>query len=149
MLLADCHLQAGDYQRVIDLLQPLEAKNPDDLGLAYMLGMAYLHSRRVQEGQPLLDRILRNGDSAEARFLLGARMFESGDYPAAVRQLASAAELNPELPQLQSLYGQALLLTGDADGAAAALRKELSGNPNDYAANLFLGDILTTRKQFR
>ncbi len=132
MLLADCNLQLGRDQRVIELLQPLESENQSDLGMAYMLGMALLRSGRIQEGQLLLDRILRNGDTPEARFLLGTRMFESGDYPAAVKQLASAAELNPHLPSLQSFYGQALLSTGDPDGAAQAFRQELAANPNDY-----------------
>lgn len=148
MLLADCHLQMGDYQRVIDLLQPLERSNSSDLGLDYMLGTALLQSGRIPEGQVLLDRILHNGDSPEARFLLGTRMIASGDYPAAVKQLASAVALNPSLPQLQSLYGQALLNTGDPDAAAAAFRKELAGNPNDYASNLRLGQILLVRKQY-
>ena len=148
MLLADCYLQTGEDDRVIELLQPLEAQQPDDLALAYMLGLASLHKGHTKEGQLLLDRILRNGDTAEARFLLGTRMFESGDYPAAVKQLASAVELNPALPQLQSLYGRALLNTGDAAAAAAAFQKELTNNANDYAANLGLGQILTFRKQF-
>jgi Flp pilus assembly protein TadD len=148
MLLADCYLQSGDDRRVIDLLQPLEEQNRNDLGLSYMLGMALIRVDRIQEGQALLDRILRNGDSAEARFLLGTRMFESRDYPAAVRQFASAAELNPKLPQLQSLYGLALLNTGDPDAAAAAFRAELAASPNDYPSNLHLGEILTMRNQF-
>lgn len=147
MLLADCNLQLGRDQRVIDLLEPLEAENRSDLGLAYMLGMAFLRSGNISEGQLLLDRILSNGDTPEARFLLGTRMFESGDYPAAVKQLASAAELNPHLPSLQSFYGQALLSTGDADGAAQAFRTELAADPNDYRSNLGLAQILTARKQ--
>jgi tetratricopeptide (TPR) repeat protein len=148
MLLADCHLRTGDNRRVIDLLQPLEQQMPDDLGLAYMLGMALMRTDRIQEGQALLDRILRNGNSAEARFLLGTRMFESGDYPAAVRQFATAAELNPRLPQLQSFYGRALLNTGDPDAAAVAFRRELAADPTDYPSNLHLGEIQTMRKQF-
>jgi len=76
-------------------------------------------------------------------------MFEAGDFPAAVKQLSAAAELNPRLPQLQSLYGRALLNTGDPDAAEEAFRKELAGNPNDYAANLGLGQILVARKQFQ
>jgi tetratricopeptide (TPR) repeat protein len=75
-------------------------------------------------------------------------MFESGDYPAAVKQLASAAELNPHLTQLQSLYGRALLNTGDPQAASEAFRKELSTNPNDYQANLGLAQIDIARKQF-
>ncbi|MBV8864747.1 MAG: tetratricopeptide repeat protein [Acidobacteriaceae bacterium] len=146
MLLADCSLQLGRDQRVIDLLLPLEA-DQSDLTVAYMLGMALLRSGRIPEGQVLLDRILRNGDSPEAHFLLGTRMFESGDYPAAVKEFASAVELNPKVPLLQSFYGQALLSTGDPDGAAEAFRKELATNANDFRSNLGLAQILTARKQ--
>lgn len=147
MLLADCSLQLGRDQSVIELLRPLESQNQGDLGIAYMLGMALLRSGHIPEAQLLLDRILRNGDTPEARFLLGTRMFESGDFAAAVKQLASAVELNPHLSSLQSFYGQALLLTGDPDGAAQAFRTELAANPNDYRSNLGLGQILAARKQ--
>ncbi len=148
MLLADGHLQLGDNRRVIELLQPLATENTEDLGVAYMLGTALLREQRIQEGQLLLDRILRNGDSAEARFLLGTRMFESGDFPAAVKQFASAIDLNAHLPQLQSFYGQALLNTGDPDAASAAFRQELGSNPGDFDSNLGLAQILIARKQF-
>jgi tetratricopeptide (TPR) repeat protein len=74
-------------------------------------------------------------------------MFVAGDFPAAVKQLASAIELNPSLPGLESLYGQALLNTGDPDAAAAAFRKELASNPNDFAANLYLADIFIARNK--
>ncbi len=148
LLLADCYLQMGEDQQVIELLEPIQAQNANDLGFAYMLGTALIRQRRIGEGQVFLDRILRNGDTAEARFLLGTRMFSSGDYPAAVKELASAIELNPNLPQLQSFYGRALLNTGDAEAAGIAFRKELQRDPNEFAANLGLGQILTERKRF-
>jgi tetratricopeptide (TPR) repeat protein len=91
---------------------------------------------------------LQNGDSVEARFRRGTRLFESGDYPAAVKELARAIELNPRLPQLQRFYGLALLNTGDPVGAAAAFRRELAQNPDDYASNLGLGQILIVAKQY-
>ena len=91
---------------------------------------------------------LQAEDSAEAHFLLGKRLLESGNYPAAVRELARAIELNPKLPQLQSSYGLALLNTGDPVGAAAAFRRELAENPKDFAANLALGQILIVSKQY-
>jgi tetratricopeptide (TPR) repeat protein len=147
LLLADCDLQLGENQQVVDLLEPMQAANADDLGFAYMLGTALIRMQHIQQGQVFLDRILRNGDTPEARFLLGTRMFESGDYPAAVKQLAAAADLNPNLPELQSYYGRALLATGDPDAASSAFRKELALNPGDYAANLGLGQILAARKQ--
>jgi tetratricopeptide (TPR) repeat protein len=92
--------------------------------------------------------ILGDEDSAEAHFLAGRKLFESGNYPAAVKELARAIELNPKLPQLQSYYGLALLNTGDPLGAAAAFRQELTEDPNDFAANLALGQVLIVSKQY-
>ena len=92
--------------------------------------------------------IPRNEESAEAHFLLGRQLVESGNYPAAVKELARAIELNPKLPQLQSYYGLALLNTGDPASAAAAFRRELAVNPEDYASNLALGQILIVSKQY-
>ncbi len=147
LLLADSQLQLGNDARVIELLQPLSSDN-SDLSISYMLGIAYLHKQQIRESQVFLDRILSNGDTAEARLLMGTRMFETGDYPAAVTKLASAIALNPDLPGVQSLYGRALLNTGDPDAAAAAFRKELAANPNDFPANLALAQILLVRKQY-
>jgi len=148
LLLADSQLQLGNDGRVVELLQPLADTDRSDLSVAYMLGMALLRKQRIDEAQVLLDRILGNGDTAEARFLLGTRVFETGDYPAAAEKLAGAIALNPAVPGLQSLYGRALLETGDPDGAAEAFRKEIASNPNDFAANLGLGQILLLRKNY-
>src|SRR6185437_3712363 len=56
LLLADCDLQLGRDQQVIELLQPIQAQNANDLGFAYMLGTALIRQRRIQEGQVFLDR---------------------------------------------------------------------------------------------
>lgn len=148
LLLADGLLQLGSNARVIELLQPLAKENPNDLAIAYMLGTALLREQRTGEGEVYLDRILRNGDTAEARFLLGTRMFASGDYPAAVKELGSAIALNPHLLQLQSFYGRALLRTGDPDAALRAFQEELAVNPGDFDANLGVAQILAVRKKF-
>jgi tetratricopeptide (TPR) repeat protein len=145
LLLADCRLRTGEFQDAIDLLTPFEASEPDQPALDYVLGMALLRTGRIPEGQARVDRILRRGDSAEGRFLMGAALFMAGNYPGAVTELAKAAALNPDVPSLQSYYGQALLFTGDADGATEAFRKELAANPNDFDANFQLASILAHR----
>ena len=145
LLLAYCRLRTGEFQKAIDLLTPLEASQPDDPALDYVLGMALIRSGRVAEGQMRVDRILRRGDSAEGHFLMGTALFTAGNYPGAVTELARAVALNPDVPSLESYYGQALLFTGDADGAAAAFRKELAANPNDFDANYQLASILAHR----
>jgi tetratricopeptide (TPR) repeat protein len=145
LLLADCRLRTGEFQKAIDLLTPLEASQPDQPALDYILGMALIRNGRVTEGQLRVDRILRRGDSAEGHFLLGTALFTAGNYPGAVTELAKAVALNPAVPSLQSYYGQALLFTGDADGATEAFRKELASNPNDFDANFQLASILAHR----
>lgn len=147
LLIADCDLRMGHDDAVISVLEPLEERNPDNLAIAYLLGTALIREHRAAEGQRFIDSILRHGDPAAARYLLGSEQFEAGNYPAAVKELASSVQANPKLPGLQSLYGQALLITGDPDGAEAAFRKALLADPNDFEANLRLGQILVERKQ--
>jgi tetratricopeptide (TPR) repeat protein len=147
LLLADCRLRMGEFQKAVDVVTPLEAAHAEDMALNYVLGMALIRLGRVADGQIRVDRILRRGDSAEGHFVLGSALFGSGNYPAAVKELNQAAALNPEVPSLQSYLGQALLFTGDADSAAAAFRKELAANPNDYDANFQLASILARRGQ--
>ena len=49
------------------------AEPPKISAIAYLLGTALIRDGQLQEGQKRVDKILRNGDSAEARFLLGNR----------------------------------------------------------------------------
>jgi tetratricopeptide (TPR) repeat protein len=140
LLLADCWLQLGENRKVIDLLTPLG--NQDDLGITYMLGTALIRDKQVIRGQYLLDRILKNGDSAEARLLMGTAKLDVLDYAGALQDLSRAVELNPKLASVYGYYGQALMATGDTPAAVAAFRKELEQNPNDFDSHLNLAALL-------
>jgi tetratricopeptide (TPR) repeat protein len=141
LLLADCRLRLGENKEVIKLLTPLEKSGPADLAVAYMLGTALVRDQQTARGQVLIERILRNGDSAEARLLLGTTKMIGNDYAGARADLQRAVELNPKLPDVYSYYGLALLRTGDTTSAAEAFRKELEANPNDFTSNLQLGAL--------
>lgn len=142
LLLADCYLALGKNKNVIELLTPLSTNKPDDLAISYLLGTALVRDEQIDRGQVLIDRILRNGDSAEARLLLGATKLHARDYPAALVDLAKAVELNPKLPDVYAYYGQALVRTGDVSGATEAFRKALAANPHDFQSNLQLAVLL-------
>jgi tetratricopeptide (TPR) repeat protein len=135
-LLGDCWLQMGETRKVIDLLSEFDRKYPQDMAITYMLGTALLREKRTSEAQHLLDRILSKGESAESALLLGFSLYQLHDNKAAVRQLARAIQLNPNLPTVHALYAQALKETGDTDGAAEQFRLELKQNPYDYVANI-------------
>jgi len=142
LLLADCWLRLGENQKVITMLDPLYAAHRDDGGLAYLLGTALVRDGQTNRGQLVIDKILHNGDSAEARLLMGTTKFSVHDFAGAVKDLARAVELNTSLPSVHSYYGQALLATGDAAGAMRQFRLELQQDPNDFNSNLDLGALL-------
>jgi tetratricopeptide (TPR) repeat protein len=142
LLLADCHLQLGENRKVIQLLSPLEARTTNDRLLAYVLGTALINDKQVERGQVLIDRIFREGDTAEVRVLMGTAHIMTGDYQAALKEFERALEMNPRLPTLHALYGKALMPVGDTERASQAFRQELEINPNDFESNLFLGILL-------
>lgn len=141
-LSADCKLQLGRPADAVALLEPLAATHQDDAALSYLLGMAYLGSGDEKKGQLLIDRILRHGDSAEAQVLMGVAKRRAGDLKEAVEDLKRAVALNPKLPGVRALYGQALLEAGNPDLARTELEAELASNPLDFDANLYLGVLL-------
>jgi tetratricopeptide (TPR) repeat protein len=145
---ADCHLRMGAAKTVIALLAPIEPTRQDDLALAYMLGLAYFQEKDVTRGGPLVDRILKRGESAEAHLMLGMAKRGGGDLAGALASLEKAVALNPELPGAHSLYGRALLETGNRDRAQAAFEAELARNPLDFDAQLYTGVLLKEDQQF-
>ncbi len=141
-LLADCDLRLGENKKVIDLLTPLESQMAGDNGFNYMLGTALIRDKQTGRGQLLVDRILRVGDSAEARLMMGESKMSIADFKGALEDFQKAVELNAKLPDVYSYYGMALAATGDTPQAAVAFRKELDSNPNDYTSNVQLGILL-------
>ena len=80
----------------------------------------------------LVDRILREGESAEARLLLGTTKMNAQEFAGALVDLKKAAELNPQLPDVFSYYGMALLATGDMAARGRGFPKELESNPERF-----------------
>jgi tetratricopeptide (TPR) repeat protein len=142
LLLADCSLQLGQEARVVKLLTPRESEFTEDRLFAYLLGTALVRQGDVLRGQTYIDRLFKDGESAEGLLLLGAQYLRRGDAREAVPRLKRAVELNPQLPTVHSLYGVALMNTGDRPAAMAEFRRELQSNPNDFEANLRLGLLL-------
>ncbi len=138
LLLADCWLQQGENRKVIALLEPFDPRYRDDLTFSYLYGIALMQDNRIERGQEIMDRILRNGDSAQARVLMASARMRRLDWKGAKADLERAIEIDPTLPGLHSLYGVVLDECMD-DQASAQYRKELELNPNDFEANFRLG----------
>ncbi|HYK37543.1 tetratricopeptide repeat protein [Alloacidobacterium sp.] len=139
LLLGDCYMRMDRENDVIRVLEPEEKKYPNDLGVAYLLGTALIRQKRVDEGQVLVDRILRNGDSAEAHLMLGTAKMGIQDFAGARDEFAKAVALNPNLPDAHVLYAKALMFTGDSDLSHKQFEAELRVDPYNFDANLQLG----------
>jgi len=148
LLLADCDMRLGKEEDVIRVLEPEEKKYPDDLAICYLLGTALIRQKRVDEGQILVDRILRNGDSAEAHLMLGTAKMNVSDFAGARDEFAKAVALNPNLADAHALYAKALMLTGDSDLSAKEFEAELAVEPYSFEANLQLGAVARQEQNY-
>jgi tetratricopeptide (TPR) repeat protein len=148
LLLADCHLRMGQFKKVQEVLAVLEPTADKDHAVAYLLGLALILDEQPARGQVLIDHILRAGDSAQARLLMGVTRLMALEPAAARDDFARAVALDPGLPSAHASLGQALMQLGDTDAAAREFEAELEGNPNDYDANLYLGVILRQRQLY-
>src|SRR6185437_3080992 len=141
-VLADCYLRLGKNKELVDLLTPVQQADPDNKTFNYLLGTALVRDGQAAKGQVIIDKILRDGDSAEARLLMGTTKFMVNDFSGALVDFQKAVVLNPNLPDVYAYYGLALLSTGDQAGAEKAFRRELKSNPNNFDANLRMGVLL-------
>lgn len=141
ILLAQCYLQLRQDSQCIALLEPLAKENSENLDLLYALGTAMVHTGQRKEGATLLDRVARQGNSAEAYMLAGSSWLDLNAFDQARQDLDSALRLNPALPGLHTLCGVVRDKMGDPRAAEPELRLALAADPNDFQANLTLGAI--------
>ena len=146
-LLADCESRLGSYKAAIAILEPLEKTLAEDQGFDYLFGTALIRDHQTDRGLTWIDRILRRGDSAEARLLLGTTKLDAHDYAAAREDLEKAVELNPKLPEAHAYLGLALVSIGDATGAAKAFQTELTVDPFSFIATFQLAVIAATEQR--
>jgi tetratricopeptide (TPR) repeat protein len=142
LLLADCDLRMGKFQDTIALVEPAYNSRPDDPALEYALGTALIQDGQTQKGAAVIDRMMRNGNSAVAGVLMGASQYAAGDYKTSAATLKKALDANPDIPGAWTIYGRALLNTGENEEAKTAFQRALKSDPNDFDACLHLGGIL-------
>ena len=149
LLLGDCYFRLGEFKKAVTLLEPLEPAHPDEQALIYLLGMSLMRDGQVHKGEVLVNKILSNGDSAEAHLMLGAARLEILDASGAVDELAAAVKLDPKLPMAHYLYGNALLTLGHREDAMECFRQELAIDPNEFGSNLYLGVMLNQGESYK
>jgi Flp pilus assembly protein TadD len=147
ILLADADIHLGDVNEAMSVLTPLAAVNAGNLDFDYVYGSALIKTGKAEEGATLLEKVGAAGNSGDAYMLAGAALLETFDLERTRHDLEEALRLDPKLPGIYSLVGRSRDRTGDAKGAEAAFREALKTSPDDFNANLYLGAILSKRRE--
>lgn len=146
ILLADTEVRLKDPEEALVLLDPLSSVNAENLDFEYVYGSALIAAGRKREGVPHLEKAAQGQNSADAYLLAGATLLQLNDFAPARRDLETALSLNPKLPTIYTLVGQARDETGATKEAEAAFREALKVDSNDFESNLYLGAILYKRR---
>src|SRR5208282_5913804 len=141
-LLADCYLRLGRNEDAVKLLEPAYQAHPDDRAVDYALGTALIRDGQMEKGELVIDRILKDGNTAEANLLMGAAQLAAGESKTSATTIHQALDRDPKLPGGWSLYGRALMKGGDNEGAKAAFERAIQADPNDFDANFHFGRLL-------
>jgi len=147
-LLADSYVHTGQNKKAIDLLWPLFLTGSSDLAVDYVLGTAFARDGQVELAQRAINPLMAGPDSAEKHMLLGTAKFAARDYAGALEDLRKAAEMNPNLPEVNSYYGQALFSNGHTEESKPFFEKELEHNPNDFQSNVHIGLLLKQDQKY-
>jgi cytochrome c-type biogenesis protein CcmH len=90
----------------------------------------------------LEERLKANPDDADGWRMLGLSRYSLQQYPAAAAAYAKAVALKPESGELQSAYGETLVLEAKGTvtpAAKSAFQRAVAADPTDPRARYFLG----------
>lgn len=145
-LLGDCDVKLGRPQDAVDLLQPLDTEGSKNLDFQYVLGTALIRTGRLRDGVARIENVAQSSNSADSYQLAGVTLLHLNEYEAARRDLEAALRLDPKLPNIYTLVGEARDKTGATAEAESAFLQALQLSPDDFEANLYVGAILFKRR---
>jgi Flp pilus assembly protein TadD len=146
LLLGDCYSRMGQDAQAVAVLAPAHAAQPQDLGIAWLLGSALIRTGQRRDGLELVEQVAKLGNSAEAYLLAGRTALKMNQFERARDDSDGALRLSPQLPGALTLRGMVLPYLGDNAGAIAALHQAIQADPKDFDAHLNLGAVLHTER---
>lgn len=141
ILLGMAHYALGEFAEAVPYLKQAAARDSQNLGLHLSLAHSCLWSKQYQ---CVLDTyheiLLLNAESAEADILAGEALDELKDHGGAIKQFRAAVQANPNEPDVHFGLGYLLWTQRQYEEAASELQAELTNNPNQIQALVYLGD---------
>ncbi len=89
-----------NYAKTAEVLRPFLTNPPDDLALLFAWGTALVRTRQSTAAAKIFQRLLeQNAANPGVHYLLGQAYAQQQDYPSALRELKTAVQLDPKLPE--------------------------------------------------
>jgi tetratricopeptide (TPR) repeat protein len=141
VMLGYVYIKLDREAEAANLLTPLEAGHEGNTDLEYVLAFSLIQSGKEKEGVPRMERVAKATHSANAYVIAGSTHLHRGEMLAARIDLDAAMQLDPSIPGLATMAGQARYAMLDMKESALAFQAALRQNPRDFNANLDLGAI--------
>jgi tetratricopeptide (TPR) repeat protein len=136
------HYLAGHLAESIPYLEEVRPLLPDDIKLAYALGMAYAQTRQPDKARESFARTFRVPPASAAAHLLAGQMMNRLELEElAERELKAALQQDPKLPEAHYVLGQIAIFRSRLDEGLALMREELAINPAHAMALYRTGEI--------
>jgi tetratricopeptide (TPR) repeat protein len=136
------HYLAGHLAESIPYLEEVRPLVPDDVKLAYALGMAYAQTRQPDKARESFARTFQVAPDSAAGHLIAGQMMNRLELEAfAEAELNAALQKEPRIPEAHYLLGQIAIFRSRLEEALALMHDELAINPAHAMALYRIGDI--------
>ena len=128
---------------------PWLEKLPESTEANYMLGYAYLQTKRQDLAETAFARLFGvKPESAGAHLLAGQMMLKKEYAEEAAVEVRRALELDSRLPEAHFILGEIAMFRGRVDEGLEEMRRELALNPNFFMAWYRLGDAYARKENW-
>jgi tetratricopeptide (TPR) repeat protein len=138
--------QGGDYARALIYFQRAWEWSPSLQGLDYNWGRAaFLASRFADAIMPLSHYLVSHQDDSSTRVSLGISQFMTHDYDGCVKTLQPAEGTPSTIPQVEFVYADSLVKTGQILSGLERLKSLEASHPEIAEVHRALGEALRYR----
>jgi tetratricopeptide (TPR) repeat protein len=138
------HYLLGHIQDAIPYLEKVKSWAPDNVEMAYTLGISYIQTHNPDKAREAFARMFSVSPGSASAYLINAQMMIRQQFEEfAEKELQKALEIDPKLPQANFLLGEMAIYRADLERGVALLLKEIAINPGFAMAYYMLGEAYT------
>ncbi len=151
-MLGKTYFMLGDLGKSISELETAAKLVPNDIDVAYTLGIAYLRNRQPAPAKQLFNSLIKIfGEKPQLHVVIGRAYRQSGLLPDAAEEFKKAIALDPRFPRAHYYLGITYLRDEGQTKIGEALEEfkiEVAANPDEFFANYYLGVVYNFQRQW-